>query len=113
MEPLTTRQADVLAFVAAYHATHGTAPTLDEIRQGLGIGSVTTVHKHLENLRAKGYVARRHHHARATDVLVSRNATSEVLSAFAAGWEACVEAEASDRASAMLAARASWLEGRS
>jgi len=116
MEPLTRRQAEVLAFVVAYHAEHGTAPTLAEIGQALGIGAEATVHKHLESLRAKGYVARRHHYARATDVLVSRNATGEVLTAFEAGWEAALTNcgwRGGETTVYMAKARATWLGGRS
>ena len=115
MEPLTKRQADVLAYVVAYHGDHHTAPTMAEIKHALGIGSEATVHKHLEALRVKGYVARRHHYRRATDVLVSRNATSEVLSAFEAGWEAALAKSGwngGETTDYMAQARATWLSAR-
>jgi SOS-response transcriptional repressor LexA len=119
VEPLTKRQAEVLAFISASIDERGVTPSLAEIRAGVSEGqpgrpmSLATVHKHLESLKAKGYITRRRYHARGTTVLVTRNATPEILSAYAAGWEAAVEAGRNDRASAMLAARATWLEGRS
>jgi SOS-response transcriptional repressor LexA len=114
MEPLTKYQAAVLTFVTAYIEQHRYAPTLREISDGLGgTQAISTVHKHLKSLSEKGYILRRRHYRRGFTVAVTRNATPEILSAYAAGWEAAVEAGRNDRASAMLAARATWLEGRS
>lgn len=51
---LTRRQALVLAYIAAFTAVRGYAPTLREIGKGLGIVSVAAVAQHLGYLRAKG-----------------------------------------------------------
>lgn len=53
----TRRQALVLAYVAAFTAERGYAPTLREIGDGLGIASVNAVSQHLFYLRKKGRLA--------------------------------------------------------
>lgn len=55
---LTRRQSDVLAFIRSYVAAKGYAPSLHEIGAALGLSSLATVHKHLENLKEKGYIER-------------------------------------------------------
>lgn len=51
---LTARQTNVLAFIRARLQRDGTAPTLEEIGQGLGIEHVSAVLKHVRSLEAKG-----------------------------------------------------------
>jgi len=51
---LTSRQANILAFIRARLERDGEAPTLDEIGQALGIGHVSAVLKHVRSLEAKG-----------------------------------------------------------
>lgn len=58
-DPLTNRQAEVLAFVAGYQAEHGLPPTLREIRDHFGIKSPNGVNETLKQLVRKG--AMRHH----------------------------------------------------
>lgn len=55
---LTSRQAEVLKFIREYAASRGTTPTLREIATALGLSSLSTVHKHLESLKDKGYIER-------------------------------------------------------
>jgi repressor LexA len=56
MENLTPRQQQVLGFIQAYFSAKDTAPSYEEIRDGIGIRSVSTVHKHLKYLERKGYL---------------------------------------------------------
>jgi len=107
--PLTTRQAAVLAELQRYQAAHGVMPTLQELATALGLRAAATVHKHLEALKAKGYVDRRWNRSRATTI-VPPETPEGLAEAFAAGWAAAVEAGRVDCASAMVAARAHWLE---
>lgn len=51
---ITSRQANVLAFIRARIERDGEAPTLEEIGEGLGIGHVSGVLKHVRSLEAKG-----------------------------------------------------------
>jgi len=55
---LTSRQAEVLAFLRRYIAKHGYAPTLRETAQALGIASTNGVSDHLRSLARKGYIER-------------------------------------------------------
>lgn len=65
---LTRRQQTILAYIRDYRARHGIAPTLDEIRRHLGVGSLATVHKHLESMERRGAI-RRGSGARALELL--------------------------------------------
>jgi repressor LexA len=53
---LTMRQRDVYSFLRGYMEEFGTAPSYEEIRRGLGLSSLSTVHKHLKQLERKGFV---------------------------------------------------------
>lgn len=56
MEILTQRQKRVFDFIEKYFNENGTGPTMDQIRQGLGLSAVSTVHGHVTALREKGYI---------------------------------------------------------
>lgn len=56
--PLTPRQFQILAFIREHCQTHGYAPTLQEIGRRFGLSSPATVHKHVGQLVAKGYLRR-------------------------------------------------------
>ncbi len=55
---LTARQRDILAYIEAYVAEQGIAPTLEEIAAHFSLRSVATVHKHIGNLVARGHLRR-------------------------------------------------------
>lgn len=55
---LTRRQAEILEYVRWYSDQHGYAPTLQEIGDRFDLSSVATVHKHVAQLVAKGYLKR-------------------------------------------------------
>lgn len=55
---LTKRQSEILEFIKAFLNMHGYAPSLQEIGRQFSLTSLATVHKHLENLRWKGYIKR-------------------------------------------------------
>lgn len=44
------RKQQIIDFIDAYGKESGGAPTLDEIRRGVGLSSVSTVHKHIRDL---------------------------------------------------------------
>ncbi|MFQ6672809.1 MAG: transcriptional repressor LexA [Candidatus Tectimicrobiota bacterium] len=69
MVTLTRRQREILDFITAFRATHGYAPSLEEIGHAFGLSSPATVHKHLINLEAKGLIRRTAHRSRAIEVL--------------------------------------------
>jgi repressor LexA len=55
---LTKRQHQVLSFVENFIRENTFSPSLEEIGQGLNLSSLATVHKHLSNLQAKGFLKR-------------------------------------------------------
>ena len=60
---LTRRQSEILAFIREYCDEYGYAPTLQEIGGRFGLSSVATVHKHVSQLIAKGYLRRERRNA--------------------------------------------------
>ena len=65
---LTKRQKELLDYLAAYIEQHGYAPTLEEIGRNFALGSLATVHKHLQNLERKGHIRRLPNRSRALEV---------------------------------------------
>jgi repressor LexA len=86
---LTKRQKQLVDYLRAYIGDHGYAPTLEEIGQHFGLGSLATVHKHLLNLERKGYIRRLAHRSRALELTGDRRrpraATVPLLGLVAAG----------------------------
>jgi SOS-response transcriptional repressor LexA len=56
--PLTPKQTAILSYLNSYIGDHGYSPSLAEIGNAFGLSSLATVHKHLENLQAKGRISR-------------------------------------------------------
>lgn len=65
---LTRRQREVLDCIEAFINEHGYSPTLEEICGAMGLSSLATVHKHLQNLEAKGLLKRNWNHSRAIEL---------------------------------------------
>lgn len=57
-DPLTARQAEVLAFIRGFAATHGYPPTIREAADAFGIRSHNAIVGHIEALRRKGRLTR-------------------------------------------------------
>lgn len=57
-QPLTKRQKEVYDFLASFIAEKGYAPSLEEIGTALNLRALATIHKHLENLKDKGWILR-------------------------------------------------------
>jgi len=55
---MTDRQQEVFNFIVAYIETHGYPPTIREMQEGLGIGSLRGVTIHLDALHKKGFIER-------------------------------------------------------
>lgn len=66
---LTQRQRDILEYLRGYIETHRIAPTLEEIGRHFGLGSLATVHKHLSQIEAKGFIRRLPHQSRALELI--------------------------------------------
>jgi repressor LexA len=68
-KPLTRRQREILDFVQDFATDHGYAPSFEEIAARFGYASLATVHEHLENLRAKGYIRKGYNTSRSIEVI--------------------------------------------
>jgi repressor LexA len=55
---LTKRQKEILDFITRFVDEKGYSPSLMEIAKHFKLSSVATVHKHVDNLRKKGYVTK-------------------------------------------------------
>jgi repressor LexA len=68
-KPLTKKQREILDFVTEFAEEHGYAPSFEEIAEHFGLSSLATVHEHLENLRAKGYIRKGYNESRSIEVV--------------------------------------------
>ena len=75
---LTKRQKELFDFLDGYLATHGYAPTLEEIGVRFHLNSLATVHKHLTNLEQKGLIRRTWNHSRAIELVPTAKPTRAV-----------------------------------
>ena len=67
---------------------NGYSPTLDEIGEMMGLSSLATVHKHLQNLEGKGQIRRNWNHSRAIELTgraAVRGGTIPLMGEVAAG----------------------------
>jgi repressor LexA len=69
MATLTKRQKQLLDYLNGYITQFGYAPTLQEIGSFFGLSSLATIHKHLKNLEAKGFIKRKWNHSRALEMV--------------------------------------------
>ena len=69
---LTKRQKQILDYFKRYIKDNGYAPTLDEARRHIRLDSKSTIHKHLETLKRKGYLDKLNYQARAIDILETK-----------------------------------------
>ena len=68
-KPLTKKQKEILDFIGGFAEEHGYAPSFEEIADFFGYGSLATVHEHLENLQAKGYIRKGYNESRSIEVV--------------------------------------------
>ena len=55
-EPLTAKQAAILAFIVRYWGDHGAAPAIRQMVEHFGHTSPNAIVVHLKPLAAKGYI---------------------------------------------------------
>jgi repressor LexA len=77
-EKLTERQEKVLDYIHKYIENKGFSPTLDEIRQYIGVASIRTAAQYLESLERKGLL-RRERNAKRNIRLIDPDAQEEQL----------------------------------
>ncbi len=97
MEPLTSRQKQVLDFINDAQSQTGVMPTSREIQEHFGFGSQTAAMNHLRALERKGVIHRQPGKARAVSVLANLPrqpiANIPIYGSIAAGMAEAVEQE--------------------
>jgi repressor LexA len=66
---LTKRQRQMYDFIAEFVENNGYSPSFEEIGTAMGLSSLATVHKHINNLETKKYLRRDYNRSRSIDVL--------------------------------------------
>ncbi len=66
---LTKNQSKLLTMISDAMKDTGVAPTLDEMREGMGLKSKASVHRMLSCLEERGFIRKLPHKARAIEVL--------------------------------------------
>ncbi len=66
---LTRRQREILDYIEEYNSKHGYSPSLEEIKRHFKLKAISTVHEHLENLKAKGYLKKEMNQARGIEIV--------------------------------------------
>jgi repressor LexA len=66
---ITRRQRELYDFLSRFVAEKGYSPSYEEIKEGMGLSSLATVHKHVTNLEKKGLLSRDYNRSRSIDLL--------------------------------------------
>jgi repressor LexA len=66
---LTKRQRQLYDFINEFVQGRGYSPSFDEIRKGMKLNSLATVHKHVSNLEKKGLLKRDYNRSRSIDLM--------------------------------------------
>jgi repressor LexA len=66
---LTKRQRQILDFITEFSRENGYAPSLREIGERFDLSSPATVHAHIENLKAKGFLKTSFNEARSIELV--------------------------------------------
>ena len=85
---LTKRQREIFDYIRDFLEREGYAPSLEEIGENFGLSSVATVHKHVQNLVAKGLLRKSWNRSRSLELVQDRGAPAReipLLGAVAAG----------------------------
>ena len=83
---ITKRQKQVLDFIKSYKKKHKYSPSLEEIRDNLGISSISTAHYHVKKLQEAGYLQKVYNQPRAVSPIKEKEAIEvSVVGTIAAG----------------------------
>ena len=66
---LTRRQKEILDFIESFLDVHGFSPSFEEIAEFFQYRSLATVHEHLSNLEAKGYIRKNYNESRSIELM--------------------------------------------
>lgn len=77
---ITRRQRQLYDFISEFVQKNGYSPSFDEIREGMGLNSLATVHKHVTNLEQKGLLTRDYNRSRSIDLLPPKGRLKQSMS---------------------------------
>jgi repressor LexA len=77
---ITRRQRQLYDFISEFVQKNGYSPSFDEIRIGMGLNSLATVHKHVSNLEKKGLLTRDYNRSRSIDLLPPKGRLKQAMS---------------------------------
>jgi len=77
---ITKRQRELYDFISEFVQKNGYSPSFDEIREGMGLNSLATVHKHVTNLEKKGLLTRDYNRSRSIDLLPPKGRLKQAMS---------------------------------
>src|SRR5258708_40122762 len=66
---ITRRQRELYDCISRFVAEKQYSPSFEEIKEGMGLNSLATVHKHVTNLEKKGLLTRDYNRSRSIDLL--------------------------------------------
>jgi repressor LexA len=69
---ITRRQHQVYDFISRFVTEHGYSPSYEEIKSGMGLRSLATVHKHVANLEKKSLLTRDYNRSRSIDLIPAK-----------------------------------------
>ena len=64
---LTRKQYELLVYIDSHLKQTGFSPSFEEMKDALNLRSKSGIHRLISALEERGYIARRHHRARALD----------------------------------------------
>jgi len=83
---LTRKQYELLIYIDSYLKRTGYSPSFEEMKEALSLKSKSGIHRLISALEERGYLGRRHHRARALEVLrLPDNMAPMLESSLAAG----------------------------
>src|SRR3974377_2523922 len=77
---ITRRQHEVYDFISRFIAEHGYSPSYEEIKEGLNLNSLATVHKHITTLEKKSLLTRDYNRSRSIDLLPPKGKLKQSMS---------------------------------
>jgi repressor LexA len=77
---ITKRQREMYDFISGFVQKNGYSPSYDEIRMGMELNSLATVHKHITNLEKKGLLTRDYNRSRSIDLLPPKGRLKQAMS---------------------------------
>lgn len=79
LAPLTSRQKEILDYINLYYQINQIAPSLEDIRNHFKLKAVSTVHEHIEKLKAKGYIQKEMNQARGIRTTKQNDVTDNMV----------------------------------